>query len=134
MQQQRTYLQLIWRSNSGRYILVESIYKKLCEMNLGLCQKSGKSFGELMPHFICGLDEMCPQSDANSDTQVFGSAKKKIHKAMIAYKYIHLWFFFYNVFLFYMIYFKTHACTFVFSVGFSQLWTFFDFYHNSGVF
>ena len=64
--------------------LVDSIYTKLRKTNIGLCQKSGKSFGELMPHFICGLDEMCLQSDANGDMKVFGSMTKKKHEAMVA--------------------------------------------------
>jgi hypothetical protein len=37
-----------------------------------------------MPHFISGLDEVCLQSDANGDMEVFGSMTKKKHKAMVA--------------------------------------------------
>ena len=53
-------------------------------MNVGLCQKSGKFSGKLMSHFICGLDEMCLQSDVNGDMKVFGSMTKKKHEEMVA--------------------------------------------------
>ena len=38
---------------------------------------TGKIFGELIPHFVVGLDEMCLMSDAFGDLRVIGAAKKK---------------------------------------------------------
>ncbi len=50
----------------------------------GLCQKSGKTFGEVMSHFIVGLDEMCIISDFNgNDALIIGSADKKKHEKIL---------------------------------------------------
>jgi hypothetical protein len=39
--------------------IVDEEYDLLRTSNTGLCKRSGKSFGEVMGHFIVGLDEMC---------------------------------------------------------------------------
>jgi hypothetical protein len=51
--------------------------------NTGLCKWSGKSFSEVMGHFIVGLDEMCLMSDAHGHLRVFGSANKKKHEKLL---------------------------------------------------
>ena len=38
--------------------------------------KSGKTFGEVMEHFIIGVDEYCFVTSANSDCRVIGSVGK----------------------------------------------------------
>eukprot|EP00957_Ditylum_brightwellii_P008027 609012-Ditylum_brightwellii.AAC.1 len=53
------------------------------ETNIGLCKKSGKSFGEVMAHFINGLDEMCIMSDAHGDLHVIGSFDKKKYEKLL---------------------------------------------------
>jgi hypothetical protein len=52
----------------------------LRETNIGLCKKSGKTFGEVMAHFIIGLDEMCIMSDAHGDCYVIAASDKKKHE------------------------------------------------------
>ena len=54
--------------------LVDAEYDNLRVVNIGLCKKSGKTFGEVMSHFIVGLDEMCIMSDFHGNALVFGSA------------------------------------------------------------
>ena len=49
------------------HLAVDEVYKYLWTNNIGLCQKSGKTFGEVMPEFLIGLDEMCLMSDAYGD-------------------------------------------------------------------
>ena len=56
---------------------MDAEYDFLRENNRGLCAKTKKSFGELMEHFIVGLDEMCIMSDAHGTLRVIGSADKK---------------------------------------------------------
>ena len=63
--------------------LVDEEYDLLRTSNTGLCKQSGKTFGEVMGHFIVGLDEMCVMSDAHGDLRVFGSADKKKHEKLL---------------------------------------------------
>ncbi len=51
--------------------------------NTGLCKLSGKSFGEIMPNFIVGLDEMCLMSDCHGDLRVFAAANKKKQEKLL---------------------------------------------------
>jgi hypothetical protein len=48
--------------------------------NLGVCNLTGKTFGELIRHFIFGGDETCMQACANGVVKVVGSAGRKIHE------------------------------------------------------
>ena len=52
-------------------------------MNTGLCKKSGKTFGEVMGHFITGLHEMCILSDHYGSSSIIGSADKKKHEKVL---------------------------------------------------
>jgi hypothetical protein len=45
--------------------------------NLGVCNLTGKTFGELIRHFIFGGDETCMQACANGVVKVVGSAGRK---------------------------------------------------------
>ena len=65
------------------HIAVDAEYDFLRENNRGLCAKTKKSFGELMEHFIVGLDEMCIMSDAHGTLRVIGSADKKKHEKLL---------------------------------------------------
>ena len=44
---------------------VDEVYDYLRKKNTGLCQKTGKTFGEVMREFLLDLDEMCLMSDAH---------------------------------------------------------------------
>lgn len=63
--------------------LVDEVYNYLRTINTGLCQKSGKTFGEVMPHFLIGLDEMCLMSDSHGDLRVVDSADKKRQEKLL---------------------------------------------------
>ena len=52
----------------------------LRENNTGVCNKTGKQFGELIEHFIVGGDETCLIADADGDLKVIGKAGKKKHE------------------------------------------------------
>ena len=65
------------------HVAVDDQYKFLRETNIGLCKKSGKTFGEVMAHFIIGLDEMCIMSDAHGTLHVIGAAEKKKHEKLL---------------------------------------------------
>ncbi len=62
---------------------VDEVYDLMRTKNTGLCKLSGKSFGELMPHFIIGLDEMCLMSDCHSDLHVFAVSDKKKQEKLL---------------------------------------------------
>ena len=55
----------------------ESSLNLLRERNTGVSKKSGKSFGEVMHHFIIGGDETCFMASVNGDCRVIGSRNKK---------------------------------------------------------
>jgi hypothetical protein len=63
--------------------LVDAEYDNLRTINIGLCKKSGKTFGEVMSHFIVGLDEMCIMSDFHGNGHIIGSADKKKHEKIL---------------------------------------------------
>jgi hypothetical protein len=63
--------------------IVDEEYNLLRTSNTGLCKQSGKTFGEVMGHFIVGLNEMCLMSDTHGDLCVFGSADKKKHEKLL---------------------------------------------------
>jgi hypothetical protein len=48
--------------------------------NMGVCKLTGKTFGELIRHFIFGGDETCMQACANGAVKVVGSAGRKKHE------------------------------------------------------
>ena len=49
------------------HLAVDEVYRYLRTKNTGLRQKSGKTFGEVMPEFLIGLDKMCLMSDAHGN-------------------------------------------------------------------
>ena len=59
------------------------MFAQLREKNTGIFRLTGKTFGELIPHFVVGLDEMCLMSDAFGDLRVIGAANLKKNEAMI---------------------------------------------------
>ncbi len=51
--------------------------------NTGLCKLTGKSFGEIMPHFFISLDEMCLMSDCHGDLRVFATSDEKKQEKLL---------------------------------------------------
>ena len=58
------------------------MFAQLREKNTGIFSLDRKN-GELIPHFVVGLDEMCLMSDAFGDLRVIGAANLKKNEAMI---------------------------------------------------
>jgi hypothetical protein len=56
---------------------VDEVHDYLWKKNTGLYQKTGKTFGEVMPEFLLGLDKMCLMSDAHGNLRVVASVNKK---------------------------------------------------------
>jgi hypothetical protein len=56
---------------------VDEVYEYLRRKNTRQCQLTSKMFGEVMPHFLIGLDKMCLMSEAHGNLRVFASADKK---------------------------------------------------------
>jgi hypothetical protein len=65
------------------HCIVDEEYNLLRTSNTGLCKQSGKTFGEVIGHFIVGLNEMCLMSDVHGDLRLFGSADKKKHEKLL---------------------------------------------------
>ena len=57
---------------------------RLRRKNVGVCQKTGKSFGELMHHFIIGGDETCMMGDADGEGKIHGEVGKRKHERMVS--------------------------------------------------
>jgi hypothetical protein len=49
-----------------------------------VCDKTGKSFGELIDHFIIGGNETDLIADADGDLRIVGEKGKKKHKKKVA--------------------------------------------------
>ena len=62
---------------------MSDVYDKLCDHNTGRCKKSNKSFGEVMHHFIAGLDEMCLMSDMHGNLCVIGVLGGTKHEKLL---------------------------------------------------
>ena len=59
--------------------IVDGMYDMLRNENTGLCNNICKTFGDVLPHFIIGLDEACLMTDANGHCRIYGYATKKKH-------------------------------------------------------
>ena len=62
----------------------ENCLNILRNKNVGKCKKSGKSFGEVIQHFIIGGDESNFMASHNGDAYVIGSVGKKKHEKNVA--------------------------------------------------
>jgi hypothetical protein len=62
---------------------VDEAYDFMRTKNTGLCKLSGKSFGEVMPNLIVGLDKMCLMSNCHGNLQVFAAADKKKQEKLL---------------------------------------------------
>jgi hypothetical protein len=61
--------------------------KALCFLrtkNTGVCNKTGKSFGELIDHFILGGDETNLIADADGELRIVGEKGKKKHEKKVS--------------------------------------------------
>ncbi len=63
--------------------LIDEEYDLLRTSNTGCCKRSGKTFGEVMGHFIVGFNKMCLMSDVHGDLRIFGSADKKKNEKLL---------------------------------------------------
>ena len=59
------------------HIFVDSLIAQMREKNTRLCCNTGNIFGELIAHFIVGLDEMCLMPDAFGYFYFIGTANIK---------------------------------------------------------
>ena len=57
-----------------------SMFNDLWRKNGGYAKKTGKTFGELMQHFVLGLDEACIMADAGGNIKNIGAADRKNKK------------------------------------------------------
>ena len=44
---------------------------------------TGKIFGEVMPHYVVGLGEMCLMGDAHGSCKIIGVLDKKKHEKLL---------------------------------------------------
>lgn len=63
---------------------IEKGFRFLREKNTGVCNKTGKSFGELMDHFVVGGDETCLMTDSDGDLKILGEAGKRKHEKRVS--------------------------------------------------
>ena len=66
-----------------RHSLIDNCFNSMREKNVGRCNKSQRTFGEVMHHFVVGLDEMCLMSDAHGNLRIIGAAEKKKHEKLL---------------------------------------------------
>ncbi len=62
---------------------VDEVYDFMRIKNTGLCKLLGKSFGEVVPRFIIGLDKMCLMSDCHNNLRMFAAADKKKQEKLL---------------------------------------------------
>ena len=63
---------------------VEHAVNFLREKNTGRCTKTGKTFGELIEHFIIGGDETCLMANADGKLKILGEVGKRKHEIKVA--------------------------------------------------
>ena len=63
--------------------LVDENYKQMREKNTGVCAVTGKTFREVIPHYVVGLDDMCLMGDAHGSCEIIGSMDKKKHEKFL---------------------------------------------------
>jgi hypothetical protein len=63
--------------------LVEKAYCILREKNTGVCRRTGKSFGELIEHFIIGGDETNLIADADGTMRIIGEFGRRKHEKKV---------------------------------------------------
>ena len=68
------------------YIFFTSMFNDLRRKNGGLCKNTGKTFGELMQHFVLGLDKACIMADAGGNIKIIGAADRKKNEKIIGDK------------------------------------------------
>ena len=56
----------------------------LCRHKNGVCLKTSLSFGDLIDHYIIGIDETCLMTDASGDLKIFGEVGRKKHEKKVA--------------------------------------------------
>ena len=56
----------------------------LREKNTGTCKRTGKHFGELIEHFVIGMDETNLIADADGDLKVLGEVGKRKHEKKVS--------------------------------------------------
>ena len=60
------------------------MFNDMRRKNGGICKKTGKTFIELMHHFVLGLDEACIMADAGGNIKIIGAADRKKHENILA--------------------------------------------------
>ena len=64
--------------------MVDKAMNILRERNTGVCQVTGKTFGELIEHFIIGGDETNLICDADGDMKIIGEFGRKKHEKKVS--------------------------------------------------
>ena len=62
------------------HTLVDTALDELRTRNVGRCNLSGKTFGELIHYFVVGGDETCLMATENGSIKVYGSANRTKHE------------------------------------------------------
>ena len=70
------------------YGFITDMYNDLRKKNVGICKNTGKKFGELMQHFVLGLDEAYIMSDAGGNIRIIGAANRKKHENILADRWV----------------------------------------------
>ena len=66
------------------YDFVTALFNKARVDNTGVCKVTGKTYGELMRHFVIGLDEECIMADSAGNIRIIGSGERKKHEKIVA--------------------------------------------------
>jgi hypothetical protein len=56
----------------------------LCTHNTGCCNLTGKSFGELIEHFVVGGDDACLMADSNGNLRIVGAVGTRKHEKKVS--------------------------------------------------
>ena len=56
----------------------------LCGHKNGVCLNTSLSFGDLIDHYIIGIDETCLMTDASGDLEIFVQVWRKKHEKRVA--------------------------------------------------
>ena len=62
------------------------MFNELRKKDVAVCKKTDKTFGELMQNCVLGLDEACIMAYDGRNIIIIGSANRKQHEKIIAYR------------------------------------------------
>lgn len=81
---------ITWNQQYRWHLLISSELDFLRKNNTGTCPVTGKTFGELIDHFVIGLDEMCIMANHDGSVSILAAADVKKQEKILQDRCVHI--------------------------------------------